>query len=193
MYDPRRHLLPFVLALLGLPAVAVAGEIPASADATDFPAYRVIAPGLAAGGQPSPAALGRLKQMGFRTVINLRTEQEGASQERAGVEAQGLRYVSIPISPATFSLADVEAVEKVLADAAARPVLLHCASANRVGAVWAVIQARQGKSREQALAAGAEAGMRPIMQEAVARVLGQLTPAAAAPQPTAPQPTAPKP
>ena len=62
------------------------------------------------------------------------------------VEAQGLRYVSVPVTPETLSLADVEAVEKVLADAGARPVLLHCASSNRVGAVWAVIQARKGKS-----------------------------------------------
>ncbi len=173
--------LVFVLSLLLAPAflgpvAARAGEIPASVDGALIPAYRVIAPGLAAAGQPTAEALGKLKEMGFRTVVNLRTEQEGAAQERPLVEAQGLRYVSVPVSPATFSLADVEAVEKVLAAAGARPILIHCASSNRVGAVWAVIQARQGKSLAEAGAAGAEAGMRPGMQDAVRRVLSAMEP-----------------
>ncbi len=182
MANRLASVLPLLLASLVLPpAVATAGEIPASVDATLIPAYRVIEPGLAAAGQPSPEALAKLKEMGFRTVVNLRTEQEGAAEERPVVEGEGLRYVSVPISPATFSLADVEAVEKVLADQAARPVLLHCASSNRVGAVWAVIQGRKGKSLAEAEAAGAEAGMRPSMQEAVRRVLGATVPAGAGP------------
>ena len=52
--------------------------------------------------------------MGFRTVVNLRPEKEGLPDERAVVEAQGLRYVSIPFTAETFSLADVEAIERVL-------------------------------------------------------------------------------
>ena len=173
MADRLAHVLPFLLPpLLLLPAAASAGEIPPSVDAALIPVYRVIESGVATAGQPSPEALGKLKEMGFRTVVNLRTEQEGAAAERAVVEAQGLRYVLVPVSPATFSLADVEAVETVLADAAARPVLLHCASSNRVGAVWAVIQARKGKSLAEAEAAGVEAGMRPSMQDAMRRVLG---------------------
>ncbi len=116
--------------------------------------------------------------MGFRTVVNLRTEKEGAAEERAVVEAQGLRYVSVPMTADTFSLADVEAVEKVLDDPSAGPVLLHCASSNRVGATWAVIQARKGKSLEEAEAAGREAGLHsPQMEAAVRRVLGAPAPA----------------
>ncbi len=84
--------------------------------------------------------------MGFRTVVNLRTEKEGAAEERAVVEAQGLRYVWVPVTADSFSLADVDAVQKVLDDPSSGPVLLHCASSNRVGAVWAVIQSRKGKT-----------------------------------------------
>ena len=83
--------------------------------------------------------------MGFRTVVNLRPETEGPADERAVVEAQGLRYVSIPVTADTFSLADVEALEKVLADPAAAPVLLHCGSSNRVGAAWAVDPGPEGE------------------------------------------------
>lgn len=161
------------VALLGsLAAPARAGEIPATVDAAQIPAYRVLAPGLAGAGQPAPEALARLGQMGFKTVVNLRPEKEGPAEERATVEAQGLRYVPVPLTPDSFGLDDVVAVERVLADPAAAPVLLHCASSNRVGGVWAVLAARRGKSLEEALAAGREAGLHsPAMEDAVRRVL----------------------
>ena len=76
----------------------------------------------------------------------------------------------------------------MLNDPTAAPVLLHCASSNRVGAVWAVVQARKGKSLEEAEAAGREAGLRSSpMAAAVRRVLGVPAPATAPPAPaTAP-------
>ena len=76
------------------------------------------------------------------------------------------------MTAASFSLADVEAVEKVLDDPAAGPVLLHCASSNRVGATWAAVLARRGQSLDDALAKGHEAGLRAgPMEDAVKRVL----------------------
>jgi uncharacterized protein (TIGR01244 family) len=161
-----------LLAATLLAAPVLAG-VPETMEPSQIPAYRLIRPGLAAAGQPAPETLARLGELGFRTVVNLRTEREGAAEERAVVESQGLRYVWVPVTPDTFSLADVEAVEKVLDDAAAGPILLHCASANRVGAVWAVLQARKGKSFDEALTAGREAGLHnPQMEAAVRRVLG---------------------
>ena len=172
---------PFVAAVV-LGTACVTARVPEAVAPASIPAYRLIRPSLAGAGQPSAMALQGLKRMGFRTVVNLRTEKEGPADERAVVEAQGLRYVSIPIAPDTFSLADVEAVEKVLDDPSAGPVLLHCASSNRVGGVWAVIQARKGKGLDEALAAGREAGLHnPQMEAAVRRVLGM--PAATPPNP----------
>lgn len=161
-------------------ASPVLAEVPETVEPAQIPAYRLIRPDLATAGQPSPEALARLGKMGFRTVVNLRTENEGAAEERAVVEAQGLRYLWVPVTPETFSLADVEAVEKVLDDPSAGPVLLHCASSNRVGGVWAVIQARKGKSLDEAEAAGREAGLHsPQMEAAAQRVLGAPAPGAA--------------
>ncbi len=49
-----------------------------------------------------------------------------------------------------------------------------------MGAVWALIQAREGKSLDEALAAGREAGLKsPQLEAAVRRLLG--APASAAP------------
>jgi uncharacterized protein (TIGR01244 family) len=99
--------------------------------------------------------------MGFKTVLNLRPAGEGGPpDEPALVESQGLRYVSVPVTAATLTAADVLAVEKILDDPAAGPVLFHCASSNRVGGLWALVQARKGKSLDEALAAGRDAGMR---------------------------------
>jgi uncharacterized protein (TIGR01244 family) len=169
---------PLLFAALALGAASASAGVPQAVDPVVIPAYRLIRPGLAAAGQPTPEALKGLEGMGFRTVVNLRPEKEGPPDERAVVEAQGLRYVSIPVTPDTFSLADVEAVEKILDDPAAAPVLLHCASSNRVGGAWAVIQARKGKTLEEAEAAGRAAGLRsPQMEAAVRRVLGAPAPA----------------
>ncbi len=114
----RISLLALALALGA--STATAGP-PESVDPAAIPAYRLLHPGLAAAGQPTPAALAGLREMGFRTVVNLRAEKEGPADERAVVEAQGLRYVSIPVTTDTFSLADVEALEKVLNDPTGRP------------------------------------------------------------------------
>ena len=170
--------LPAVVGLL-VAAAAVAAEPPQTVDAAAIPNYRLLQPALATAGQPSPEALAKLKDMGFRAVVNLRTEQEGTAEERRVVEAQGLRYVSVPVTADSLSLADAEAVEKVLHDPSSGPVLLHCASSNRVGAVWALIQAREGKTLDEALAAGREAGLRsPQLEAAVRRLVAPPAPSA---------------
>lgn len=163
-----------VLVLLALLAAPTGAQIPDAVDSALIPNYRLIAPGLAAAGQPSPEGFARLKEQGFKTVISLRTETEpGVKEEEEAVKGLGLGYVSVPITLANFSQEKVDQVAKLLDDAAAGPVLLHCASANRVGAVWAVIQARKGKSYEEAEAEGRRAGLTsPAMVEAVRRVLG---------------------
>lgn len=161
------------LAVAALSATTVTAEIPQKADSSAIPNYRLVRPGLATAGQPSAEALKQLKSQGFKTVVNLRTESEGAKDEEATIREAGLTYVWVPISPATFSLDDVKAIGKVLDDPAAAPVLLHCSSANRVGAVWTVLETQKGKTLEAAQAEGETIGLSsPAMKEAVRRVLG---------------------
>jgi uncharacterized protein (TIGR01244 family) len=159
--------------------LAQAASIPGSVPAGSIPDYRIIAPGVAAAGQPSDETLSRLEQLGFKTVINLRRPGEApvVEREKAVVESQGLRYVSVPVSAQTFSSADVERVRSVLDDESAGPVLFHCASSNRVGAVWGVIQVRRGRSLEEAEAAAKAAGLSsPTMIEAFRRVAAEPAP-----------------
>ena len=161
-----------------LSAGALHAQVPEAVDPAEIPNYKLIAPGIAAAGQPSPEVLKKIGSMGFKTVLNLRPAGEGGpANERELVEGQGLRYVSVPLTAASFSLADVLAVEKVLNDPAAGPVLFHCASANRVGGTWAAVLARRGQSLDDALARGREAGLKSAaMEEAVKRVLAAPAP-----------------
>jgi uncharacterized protein (TIGR01244 family) len=166
--------MPRTLSLLALVvAVPLFAQVPESVDPAAIPNYHRIRPTLAGGGQPSAEALARLKAMGFKTVINLRTEQEGAKDEQEAVEKAGLRYVWVPMTAESFSAADVTRVASVVDDESAGPVLLHCRSANRVGAMWAALEAAKGKPLEEAEAAGRAVGLTsPALVEAFRRVSG---------------------
>ena len=170
-----KKLVPLsLLALLAVSASAAsfAAGIPETMKPEEVPNYRRISPVLATAGQPSEATLKKAKELGFATFVNLRTPQEGIEADRKFVEAQGLRFVSVPVTPAAFSLADAKAVAAVLDDPNAGPVLLYCSSSNRVGGVWAVVQALRGKSDDEALADGRKAGLKsPAMVDATKRVL----------------------
>ena len=144
-------------ALASSPAPTVA---PATVDAKDIPNYHLVRPGLATAGQPSDDALGKLKALGFKTVINLRTPgEQSAGAEEEAVRAQGLRYVSVPVNSATFGPAEVSAVRAVLDDESAAPVLLHCTTANRAAAVWGLTEIQRGRALSEVEAEAAKAGL----------------------------------
>jgi len=96
---------------------------------------------VACGGATDTAALEGLKADGFRSVINLRVATEpGANVEenQAKAKALGLNYFHLPIAGASPDPAIVDQFLAIIADKANQPVFIHCASANRVGAVWLV-------------------------------------------------------
>jgi uncharacterized protein (TIGR01244 family) len=174
-------ILPLAFALS---AAAGAGEgpakpadVPRSLEAGLVPNYQWVREGLATGGQPSPEGLSRLRSLGFKTVIDLRTQAEGIAGEEAAVTAQGLRYVSVPVTAGSFTLEDVKKVKTVLDDAKTAPVLLHCASANRVGAVWTVLRVQEGLAVADAEKEGVKIGLKSEeMRQAVRRVLSPSGP-----------------
>jgi len=160
--------------LLFLALLLAGGDPPAQMDPAVIPNYKLLRPGLAVAGKPSPVGLATLKDQGFRTVIDLRTANEGLEEEKTSVEGQGLHYLSVPMTAASFSLADALKVKGVLEDPASGPVLLHCAASNRAGGVVAVIEGMGGKSVDQAIEEGRKAGLSSdAMVEAVKRVLAQ--------------------
>ncbi len=113
-------------------------------------------------GQPAAADMPDLHERGIRTVISLRTPGEIDWDEKAAVEAAGMKFVSIPFRGAD-SLGDsqIEAALKELADEANGPILLHCGTSNRVGAIWYAHRIRHdGLTPEEAMAEAKEVGLR---------------------------------
>lgn len=127
------------------------------------PNARLPLPGLLTGGQPPAEEIEAAAGAGYRTVINLRGEgEEGFEWEPELVRKHGMRYVSVPIAGADgLTRENVKRVDAALdAGLAEGPVLLHCGSGNRVGAVLALRAAwLEGATPEEALALGKEAGL----------------------------------
>ena len=94
---------------------------------------------VACGGATETAALDGLKKDGFKSVINLRQATErGANidENRAHAEHLGLKYIHIPFNGAAPENKTFDDFLAAIADKSNQPVYIHCASANRVGAVW---------------------------------------------------------
>lgn len=130
---------------------------------------------LQVGGQPGTDQL-RAFAVGGGVVIDLRDPDEARGfDEAAFANELGLRYVNLPVGGAAgLTPARVEALHAALA-AASGPVLLHCASGNRAGALLALEAARyDGLDTEAALALGRSAGMKSL-EPAVRERLGAQT------------------
>jgi uncharacterized protein (TIGR01244 family) len=119
--------------------------------------------------QPTAADLELAKAAGVRTVLSLRGADEKVGyDERAVAEGLGLTFLSLPWAgsedPAVFDRA------RDLLATAERPLLFHCASANRVGALWIPWRVLDGGvSLEQALEEAKAIGLRSPDLEATAR------------------------
>lgn len=130
------------------------------------------------GGQPDAASLERLaKEHGIKTIVNLRRQEEMQKvefDEVALAEKLGMKYVHVPCSPPSMCAADVDAMAQAI-DSTQDPVLIHCASSNRVGGMWAAYLAtKQGMNLDEALAKGEAAGLSmPPIIEAVKRIANQ--------------------
>lgn len=114
------------------------------------------------GGATAPAAMIELKKHGFASVINLRLASERGADVEAGREAAqaaGLKYIHLPFDASNPDPSLVDSFLSAVADTANQPVYIHCASANRVGAVWMIKRALQDgwpvdKARAEAEAIG---------------------------------------
>jgi protein tyrosine phosphatase (PTP) superfamily phosphohydrolase (DUF442 family) len=93
-------------------------------------------PGVATAGQPSAEAWSQLADAGYRTVVDLRAvEEPRGHDEPASVRAAGLDYVAIPVSQPTLGDAEFDTFRDVVRAPERRPLFVHCATSNRVGAL----------------------------------------------------------
>lgn len=120
-------------------------------------------------GAPTPADYPLLKDLGIKTVLSIRHDDETPDLDDAAlVEAQGMAYIHLPWSGAGQLTGEkLDAMRKVLREAE-RPMLFHCGSANRVGAGWLAYRVLdEGVEIETAVAEAKTFGLRTAAYETI--------------------------
>jgi len=128
--------------------------------------YNRATPTLATSGTISTGGIKELAEKGFSTIIDLRTENEGTAEEKNNVESAGMSYINIPVTGAGINHKQLAVFTKAIESAQA-PILVHCASGNRVGALWTTYRLSKGISSKIAFEEGRTAGMKPLLEEKI--------------------------
>lgn len=133
------------------------------------------APNLLTAGQPTAADFEALAKAGVRHVVDLRPDAEDHGFDEGALAAKlGMTRTVIPVAGAgDLTLDNAKKLDAAMAAAGGGPVLIHCASSNRVGGLLAVRANKiQGKSVDEALAFGRAGGLTK-MEPQVAEILGK--------------------
>lgn len=143
-----------------VPAFLFALATSAVADETTWKYRFEPAEAITAAGQPNESGLRELADSGYAAVIDLRAEGEDRGlDEQTVVENLGMDYVSLPIEGrGAISFENAKKLDQILGKYD-EPVLVHCGSSNRVGALFALREKMNGADDEDALAFGKSAGM----------------------------------
>lgn len=158
--------LAVALSLAGCATRSVALQLPAIANAVSPQS------GVVSGGRLGPDDIARVRDAGIRHVIDLTPDAETPDfDEAAAARAAGLAYSNLPLDGAAgLTPANVHAFDALLRHAR-RPVLVHCSSGNRVGAIAALRAAWvQGHSAEDAIAIGKKWGLKGLEGEVRRRI-----------------------
>lgn len=118
--------------------------------------------GVITAGQPDEEQFERLATAGYKTVIDLREPGEDRGlNEPETVRSVGMEYVNIPVGHENIDDESFEKFQELLADVERRPILVHCTSANRVGALLIpYLVFNEGKSVEAARKIASQVGLR---------------------------------
>ncbi|WP_022955076.1 beta-lactamase hydrolase domain-containing protein [Perlucidibaca piscinae] len=127
-----------------------------------IPNLLFLAPSHYVGGYVSPEALQAVKAHGITHVIDMLPEHEHGGFDEAAMAADlGLYYAHLPIVGGhDLNRGNAEVLDRLLAEVGDTPVLVHCMSGNRVGALFALrAHWLHGEAPEQALETGRRYGL----------------------------------
>lgn len=142
-------------------------QAPYGANMDNVDNYSRAAPTVGAGGMISEGAMRTFRDAGFQTVVSLLTDGEGVGAHTRWAREAGIRYVNLGVTPAGPSDAVLETFKEIMADPANHPVMVHCSSANRVGALWARYRIDMGVPAEVAFQEARTIGLQPGLEQTV--------------------------
>ncbi len=111
--------------------------------------------------QPSKPDIRRFAELGYRTIINNRPDDEepgqlSAAEAKAEAERVHMAYVHLPVKLDAFTASDVDAFQRALR-ASPQPVVAHCKTGRRSYLLWGAGEAMSGKRDPANVAAQAAA------------------------------------
>ena len=152
-----------LLSVLCLAALSASvGHSQTAPSSVELPKFSRVNERLYRGAQPTEEGFRKLRELGIKTVINLRAEDEEGLAEKAMVERLGLRYRNLAL-PGMSSPTDdqVARVMSIIDAPEAGPVFVHCRrGSDRTGTIVAVYRiSHEGWTGEQALAEAKRHGL----------------------------------
>ena len=169
MIKTLRASIPLIIVLAHLScAHAARQEVPTTqplaspADLPGLPNFARVSPALYRGAQPTREGFERLKQMGVKTVVDLR-----GKSHRDDLDGLGLKPVHIPSSAARVEESKLLEFLRIVRDPANQPVFVHCnRGADRTGCAVALYRmTEQGWSRHDAEAELPRFHFSPVWQD----------------------------
>jgi uncharacterized protein (TIGR01244 family) len=117
-------------------------------------------------GKLAPDAAAQLR--GTNTVvIDLRTPAEGTADESHAMWRNGVTYINLPTTGQAPARSEIELFDAIVAVNSRRPILVHCASGNRAGMLWAAHLLDAGASLTSAKEAVAKVATKAPIQAAI--------------------------
>ncbi len=169
--------LALVVALFALPGLAQAGANKAMAPFGDkvsaaITNYNRASPMIGTAGFLLKGGVMEAKKLGFKTILSLLTPKEGVDAEREKAKAAGIAFLNIPVATRAPTDEQVKKFAEIVENPANLPILVHCETANRVGAMWALYRASKGVPAMVAVEEGRAIGLKPSREKAVRARLG---------------------
>lgn len=124
-------------------------------------------------GVPDQQDIDTFANQGGDIVVSLLSVDEMAgNKETAWISEHGMAFFHVPVNGATgVTKANARALDRILLTHTDKNILVHCASSNRVGALFALRAAwLDGLSTEKALEIGRQHGMTSL-EEKVSKML----------------------
>lgn len=126
--------------------------------------YNRTTPTIATSGTIREGGLEKLRSLGFKSILDLRTQPEGTDKEREAATELGFSYANIAIARESPTEQQLTQFSSWVENSDHYPLLIHCASANRVGTLWAMYRITRGVPLQEALLEGRTIGMQPARE-----------------------------
>ena len=148
-----RHHLYTLFQLVALASVPACAKQAADSTISGVPSFHRVNATIYRGGQPTAQGWTSLKQLGVKTVVDLRRDgKHSVKAEQQAVEAAGMHYINVPLKNIVApSDENISKVLTLLQSSEDGPVFVHCrGGVDRTGTVIACYRIAHDGWRNQA-------------------------------------------